>query len=186
MIGDALDLARNFPWRQDKIDKPRANRAPRHGIELRALFILGEGQTAGRFDCAQPGGAVAPSSGENDANRARSTFFGERFKKVVDPNIESFLTLNQSERAIFGDDAFIRRLHVNGVWPWRRCSSDLADWHRRNFAEQIGKPAGMMRVEMLHNHKRHPRFLRQVAQKFHCRFESAGRTADSHNRTSGG
>src|SRR5207248_5920165 len=49
MIGDALDLARNVSWRENKIDKPSANRAPWHGIELRGLFILGEGQAAGRF-----------------------------------------------------------------------------------------------------------------------------------------
>src|SRR5207253_2260235 len=185
MIGDALDLARNFPWREDKIDKPRANRAPRHRIELRALFTLGEGQSAGRFDCAQPGGAIAAGPGENDANRTRSTFFGERFKKMIDRNVQPFLASNQCQRAILGDDAFVRRLDVDRVRFWRRRSRNLAHWHRRNFAEQIGKPADVVRIEMLHNHKSHSRFLRQVAQEFHRRFKAAGRTADSHNRAGG-
>jgi hypothetical protein len=32
----------------------------------------------------------------------------------------------------------------------------------------------MMRIEMLHDHKRHARFRRQMPQKIHCRFESTG------------
>jgi hypothetical protein len=31
-----------------------------------------------------------------------------------------------------------------------------------------------MRIEMLHDHKRHARFRRQMTQKIHCRFESTG------------
>src|SRR5437764_2192370 len=95
MIGDALDFARNFARRQNEIDKACADRAPRHRVELRALLILGERQTAGRFDRAQPRSAIAAGSGEDDADGARSTFFGERFKKVVDSNVEPLLTLNQ-------------------------------------------------------------------------------------------
>src|SRR6266545_3840320 len=41
-----------------------------------------------------------------------------------------------------------------------------------------------MRVEMLHDHKSHSRFRRQMAQEFHRCFKSAGRTADSDDRTS--
>src|SRR5213080_2708571 len=173
MIGDALDLARNVPWRQNKIDKSGANRASRHGVELRARFALGEGQASGGFDRTQPGGAVAAGPGENDADSTRSTFFGERFKKMIDRNVKPLLTLNQCESAILGNDAFARRLDVNRIRFWRRRSSKLAHWHRRNFAEQIGKPAGVMRIEMLHNHISHPRFLRQVAQEFYRRFKSA-------------
>ena len=36
---------------------------------------------------------------------------------------------------------------------------------------------------MLHHDKRHPGFRRQMAQQFHRCFKSAGRTADSNNRT---
>src|SRR5256885_2578405 len=51
--------------------------------------------TAGRFDRAQTGRAVTAGSGKHDADSARSTFFGERFKKVVDRNVEPFFTSNQ-------------------------------------------------------------------------------------------
>src|SRR6266481_5977629 len=43
MIGNALDLARDFARRKNKIDKTGANRAARHRVELRALFSLREG-----------------------------------------------------------------------------------------------------------------------------------------------
>ena len=36
---------------------------------------------------------------------------------------------------------------------------------------------------MLHDHKRDSRPRRQMAQQFHCRFESASRTPDSNDRT---
>jgi hypothetical protein len=32
----------------------------------------------------------------------------------------------------------------------------------------------MMRIKMLHDHKRHARFGGQMAQEIHCRFESTG------------
>jgi hypothetical protein len=35
-----------------------------------------------------------------------------------------------------------------------------------------------MRIKMLHDHERHSRARRQMAQQFHGRFESAGRTAN--------
>src|SRR5207248_5655924 len=140
---------------QSKIDKSRPDRTPRHGVELRALFTLGEGQTAGRFDRAQTSRAVTAGSGKHDADGARPAFFGERFKEMVDPNIEAFLTLNQPELAILSDDAFARRLDVNSVRLWRGRFCNLAHWHCRHFVEQVGKPAGVMRIEMLHNHKRH-------------------------------
>ena len=31
-----------------------------------------------------------------------------------------------------------------------------------------------MRIEMLHDYKRHARFRRQMAQEIHCRFKSTG------------
>src|SRR5207244_5910071 len=97
MIGDTLDFARNFARRQNKIDRACADRVARHRVELRALFILGERQATSRFDRAQTSRAVAAGSGKHDADSARSTFFGERFKKVVDCNVEPLLTSDQCE-----------------------------------------------------------------------------------------
>ena len=89
MIGNAPELARDFVWRQNQIDKTGANCAARHRVELRALFSLREGQTAGRFDRTQPGRSVAAGPGKHDADRARSAFFSERFKKMIDRDVES-------------------------------------------------------------------------------------------------
>ena len=43
------------------------------------------------------------------------------------------------------------------------------------------KPAAVMRIEMLHDYKRHARFRRQMAQEIHRRFESTCPPADAHN-----
>ena len=182
MVGNALDFARDCVWRQNEIDKSRANCAARHGIELCALFGLREGQTARRLDCTQTRGSVTAGPGKDDANPARSAVFSERFKKVVDRDVEFLRATDQCELAVLGDHTFVRRLHVNSVWLWRNCFCDLGHWHRCGFAEQIRKTAAVMGIEMLHDHKRHACPRRQMAQQFHRRFESAGRSADAHNR----
>ena len=40
-----------------------------------------------------------------------------------------------------------------------------------------------MRIKMLHDHERHARARRQIAQQFHRRFKSARRAADADDRT---
>ena len=89
-------------------------------------------------------------------------------------DVESLCAGDQCQLAILGDHAFVRRLHINGIWLWRDCSCNLGYWHRCGFSEQIRKPAAVMRIEMLHDYKRHARFRRQMAQEIHRRFESAG------------
>src|SRR6266542_3124103 len=108
MIGDALDFARNFARRQNKIDKAGANRTPRHRVELRALLILGERQTTSRLDRAQTGRAVAAGSGEHDPDRTRPVFFSERLKKMIDRDVESLCSVDQSEHAVLRNYTLVR------------------------------------------------------------------------------
>src|SRR5438552_15067576 len=102
---------------------------------------------------------------------------------MVDRDVESFCAADQRELPIFRDDTFVRWLHINRVWLWRGRSCNLDHWHRCGFSEQIGKPAAMMRIEMLHDHKCHAGLRRQMAQQFHCRFESTGWSANAYNWT---
>src|SRR5438093_2256365 len=97
MVGNALDFARDCVWRQNEIDKSRANCAARHRVELCALFGLREGQTACRLDGTQTGGAVTAGPGKHDADSVRSAFFSERLKKVVDRDVESLCALDQCQ-----------------------------------------------------------------------------------------
>src|SRR5437764_6518430 len=173
MVGNTPDFACDSVRWQNKIDKTGANCAARHSVELRALFTLREGQTAGCFDRTQTGRAVTAGSGKHDADTMRAAFFSERLEKVVNRDIEFLAAADQCELAIFRDHALAGWLHVNRVWFWRRRSCNLSHWHGCRFAEQMGKPAAVMRIEMLHDHKRHARCRRQMAQQFHCRFKSA-------------
>src|SRR6184192_3631416 len=95
--------------------------------------------------------------GKHDADSTRSAFFSERLKKVVDRDIEFLRAADQCELAIFGDYTLVGWLHINRVWFWRDRFCDLVHWHRCGFAQQISKPAAVMRIEMLHDHKRHAR-----------------------------
>src|SRR2546423_710285 len=174
MIGNPLDLAGDCLWRQNEIDETGANCASWHGIELCAFFGLREGQTARCFDCTQICGSVTAGPGKHDANPARAAFFSERFKKVIDRDVEFLCATDQCELAIFGDHTFVRWLHIYSVWLWHNCSCNFGHWHRCRFTEQIRKPASVMRIEMLHDYKRHARSRRQMAQQFHRRFESTG------------
>ena len=116
------DFARDCVWRQNKIDKSGTNGAARHGIELCARFSLREGQTAGRLDRTQTGCPVTAGAGKHDPDRSRPAFFGKRFKKMIDREVEFLCALDQRELAILGDHAFVRWLHINRVWLWRDCS----------------------------------------------------------------
>src|SRR5437762_949801 len=154
MIGDASDLTRDFVRRENEIDEAGANCAAWHSVELCALFSLRERQTAGRFDRTQTGGPVAAGPRQHDTDCTRPIFLGERFKKVVDREIESLRSADQGKRTVLCDHALVWRLHVNRIRFRVRRSCYFADWHRGCLAEQIGKAARMMRIEMLHNHKR--------------------------------
>src|SRR5512133_1629256 len=95
MLGDAPDFLRDPARRQDDIDKTSANGAARHGIELRALFTLGEGQSASRLDRAQTSRSVCARPGKDYTDRARAALFRQRFKKMIDREIELFCSANQ-------------------------------------------------------------------------------------------
>src|SRR5204863_8297333 len=110
-------------------------------------------------------------------------FLGERFKEVVHDEIESLRSADQGKRTVLCDHALVWRLHVNRIRFRVRRSCYFADWHRGFLAEQIGKAARMMRIEMLHNHKRHSCSRRQMAQQFHRCFEASGGSADSDDWT---
>src|SRR5882724_1177901 len=174
MVCNAPNFASDSVRWQNKVDKTGANCATRHRIELCALFSLSKGQAAGCFDRAQTGRAVTAGPGKDDTDSTRSAFFSERLKKVVDRDIEFLRAADQCEFAIFGDHTLVGWLHINRVWFWRNRFCDLAHWHRCGFTEQIRKPASVVRIEMLHDHKRHARSRRQMAQQFHCRFKSTG------------
>src|SRR4029077_9255220 len=129
MVGNTPDFSRDCIWRQNNVHKSGANCAARHGVELCALFSLREGQPASCFDRAQTSSAIAPGSGKHDADSARSAIFSERFKKMVDGDVESLCAADQCQLPILGDDAFVRWLHINGIWLWRDCSCKLGYWH---------------------------------------------------------
>jgi hypothetical protein len=64
---------------------------------------------------------------------------------------------------------------------------DQGDHSAIDFVRWYGKgalwqSAVVMRIEMLHNNKRHSRLRRQMAQQFHCRLKSSCRAADAYNR----
>src|SRR4030095_10181434 len=129
MVGNPPDFTRDCVWRQNDVHKAGANCAARHGIELCALFSLREGQTARGLDRTQTSGAVTAGPGKHDANPARPALFSKRFKKVVDRDVESLCAADQSELAILGDHALVRRMHIKGVLLWRACSYNLGHWH---------------------------------------------------------
>src|SRR5947207_7069933 len=73
----APDFARDIAWRKNNVDKAGSNRAGRHGVELRALRFLREGEAASRFDRPQTSGAIGARAGKQHPDRARAAAFGE-------------------------------------------------------------------------------------------------------------
>ena len=101
---------------------------------------------------------------------------------MIDGEIELLRSANQLESAVFQDDAFVRRLNINRIRSRRGSFRQLGDRHRRHFAEQLCQPAGVMRIKMLHDHERHARARRQMAQQFDRRFEATSRAANADDR----
>ena len=59
---------------------------------------------------------------------------------------------------------------------------DLAHGHGRGAGENLGKGAGVIRIEVLHEHEGHPRIRRQTLQQPGKRLQTARRSADADNR----
>src|SRR5581483_1318303 len=97
MFGNAPNFLRNLARRKGGIDKARANGTTRHRIKFRAPFALRESQPARRFDCAQTGCSVGAASGQDDADRSRASYVCQRFKKMVDCQIELLRSANQCQ-----------------------------------------------------------------------------------------
>ena len=173
MIGDAPDFARNLARWQNHIYKTGANRAPWHGVELRAR-VLRESDTACCLDRTQTSSPVAAGAGKEDADGASTALFRERFKKMVDREIQLLGSADQSQRPIFNNYALARRLNVNRVFLRDSFPGDFRDGHIGHVAQQTGEPTGMVRIEMLNDDKGHSIFWRQMPQQFHRGFESAG------------
>ena len=57
---------------------------------------------------------------------------------MIDGDVESLRSLDQSERAVLRNHALVRWLDINGVRFRRRRSRNLSDWHRGHFPSKLG------------------------------------------------
>ena len=162
MPGDSLDFLRDLTRGKNGINKTSANRVFWHGVELCAERVLREGETAGRLYGANARRAIRSGSRKHDANCAGSTRFSQRFKKMVDGQVALLGATDQCQGAIFANQTFVRRLHIDGVGLWQHGTRNFNHRHLGRPAEQAGQPAGVMGIQMLDDDEGCSIFCRQM------------------------
>src|SRR6266536_1369232 len=125
MLDDVTDFACDLARGTYCIYEAGANRVARHLCELRASFILRESKTAGHLDRTKSSCSVAARAGKKHTNPMAAARFSERFKKLIDGDIELLGAANEYQLVIFRYYTFVRRLHINGVRLRSGCLCDL-------------------------------------------------------------
>ena len=95
---------------------PNVNRA--HGRKAKSdiqSVPLAKKDEWHRIHALKTGGAIIARPGEKHTNPATAACFGERFKKVINGHIEFLSSVNENERTIFDDHAFVCWLDINRI-----------------------------------------------------------------------
>src|SRR5882724_5159291 len=134
MLDDVTDFVCDLARGTNCIYEAGANRVARHFRELRTSFILRESKTAGHLNRTKSRRSVAARAGKKHTNPAAAARVSERFKKLIDGDIELLRAADEYQLVIFRYHAFVRRLHINRVRLRSSCLCDLDHRHGGSFA----------------------------------------------------
>src|SRR5256886_12413571 len=148
MLDDVTDFVCDLARGTHCVYEAGANRVARHFRELRASFILRESKTAGHLNRTKSSCAVAARAGKKHTNPTAAACFSERFKKLIDGDIELLGAANEYQLVIFRYYTFVRWLHINRVRLRSGCLCDFDYRHGGNSAQETRQVAVMIRIEM--------------------------------------
>src|SRR5437763_8362254 len=134
MLDDVTDFVCDLARGTNCIYEAGTDCVARHFRELRTSFILRESKTAGHLNRTKSRRSVAARAGKKHTNRTVAARFSERFKKLIDGNVELLSAANEYQLVIFRYYTFVRRLHINRVRLRFDCLCDFDYRHDGNFA----------------------------------------------------
>ena len=132
----------------------------------------------------QRAAAVISCAGQNDADRTRPIFLGQRIEQKIDrqAGVVARYRPRKVQHAKSDRHELAGRADVNGVGVDRHPLNRLAHAHGRMGAQQLGQLAGVVRIKMLDQQESSAGIGRQHIKQPRHRFKSASRSPDRHHR----
>ena len=166
MLRDAGQLLRDLRRRQNKIHTARRDRASRHRVVF-GRFILREGDSALGFDRLQPQGAVGRRAGKITpmAQSFWSCASDSRKKSIERCGRVALRARLEFQHPRRDRQVGVGRNHIDAIGRDPQIICHLVHRHRRGPREQMRQRAFVLRIEMLHEDKSHPRIRRQMFEQ---------------------
>ncbi len=165
---------RHFRQGQNPIDLAGSDRAARHAVIFRFIWILGEDEPASGLECDQPATPVGAGPGQDHANRLRPARFRQGFEQEIERKARALMCLRgrQVERPRANRKIAAGRDDIDVVGSERTPVGCFGHCHRGVLGEQLHHQAWMCRVEMLDENERHACIGREGVEQSRCRFET--------------
>jgi hypothetical protein len=148
------------------------------------VFVLREGEAAGRFDLTNAQRPVRTRAGQNHADRVLALDCGqgpqEMIHRVVRPAVIG--TRRDREHAVGDRDARIRLNHVDVIGRDLGAMAGVNHGHGRVWPQEFRQPAFVLGIQMLDDDQRQSWTRWQRRHQMRDRTESAGRCANADDR----
>ena len=160
---------------------PESARGPRHPVELRAVDVLDDDQTAGLVNVENASRPIAAAARHHDGDRARPAVLRERAKEHVDGQRALLLPilLAQQEPPAGDDHLVLRRIEIDVIGFDRHSVLDEVDRKFGVTSEQLVHHAFEIGRQVLDDHERHPGVLRDVVEEALDGLEPTRRCSDA-------
>ena len=139
---------------QDEIGAPGAFRAAGHRAVFGGALVLDERDAVSGFDLLEPQRAVGASAGKDHADSQASAVLRQGAKEDVDGHERPVGTLagTQLQPSVFDGERMVGRNHIHVVGLNDHSFRSLNHRERRSARQNLRQQAGVMRIEMLHEH----------------------------------
>ena len=179
VAGEIRQPARELGRGQDRIGHACADGAARHAVESGRTGLLREHDAARFLDRLGTARAVGARAGEHHPDRAAPALRGERAEQRVDG---ARIAAGDAQHAAREQERGVRRNDVQMVGGEGHAVARFGDRHCCLPGQDLGQHAAVRRVEVLHQHERHPGRRRQLGEQLRHRLQPPGRRTDAGDR----
>ncbi len=180
-LGEARKFVGDLLWGLDPVHASGIDSGLGHAVVTRRPGILGEVESAPRFDRAHAAGAIRSGSRKDDSDGVFLSFFGEGGKKEIDRRFRGNFPggFDELQDAVAQDDIPVGGCDVDGIGNRGLAIHRFDDRQRRFPAEQLGQHALVGRGQVLDHHIGHAGPLAQIGDQGGEGFQPPRGGADS-------
>ena len=178
----AQQPVRHFLHRQDIGGVARLYRADRHAVVFRGSRVLHQRNAARTLNGAQPQRAVGTGAGQDNADSVFPLIFGQRAQEGVDYHALSARHIRRAQVQFAMEDGHVAvgRDRIHAIWQHLDLIQRLDHMHAGRALQNLGEHAGVIGVEVRHQHESHAAVGRDITEKQFERFQSTGGSTDAY------